>query len=91
VLRLINVRRVAALRKLGLMTPAGEQAFAARKQSDYEAWRWFASQAPWYRKACIHRVTSARQTATQERRLTTLLTCSAAGRAVPPLTRPTGK
>src|SRR5438105_8380169 len=30
---LINVGRVAALRKQGLMTGAGEQAFAARKQT----------------------------------------------------------
>jgi uncharacterized protein YdeI (YjbR/CyaY-like superfamily) len=111
---LVNVRRVAALRKLGLMTAAGEKAFAARKETgvySYEqrnqaalspahlaalranekARTWFESQAPWYRRACIHWVTSAKQAATRERRLTILIRCSAAGRTVPPLTRPTGK
>src|SRR5579859_5767424 len=74
---LVNIKRVAVLRRQRLMTPAGEKAFAARKtsgvysyeqrramtlpasfvaqlQANRKACSWFESQAPWYRRACIH-------------------------------------
>ncbi|WP_280519472.1 YdeI/OmpD-associated family protein [Winogradskya consettensis] len=40
-----------------------------------------------YRRAPVHRVTSAKRSETRDRRLTQLITDSAASRTVPPLTR----
>ena len=111
---LINVRRVEELRQLGRMRPAGEEAFAARKEAatgtySYErrepgvlppafakqlkgaAQKFFAAQAPWYRRAAIHWVISAKQDATRERRMEILVRCCASAKTIPPLTRPTGK
>jgi uncharacterized protein YdeI (YjbR/CyaY-like superfamily) len=51
----------------------------------------FDDQPPWYRRAAIHWVVSAKQEATRDRRLARLVEDSAAGRTIPPLTRPTGK
>lgn len=47
------------------------------------AWDYFASQAPSYRRAAIWWVISAKQEATQERRLAKLIEHSAAGERVP--------
>ncbi len=63
---------------------AAERRFRANRT----AWTWFENQAPSYRKAAIHWVTSAKQPETGERRLDRLIDDSAAGRRVPPLTRP---
>lgn len=52
--------------------------------------KYFDAQAPWYRRAAMHWVTSAKQEATRARRLLILIECCEAGRAVPPLTRPSG-
>jgi uncharacterized protein YdeI (YjbR/CyaY-like superfamily) len=62
----------------------------ARLEADAAAWAWFSTQAPWYRKAAIHWVTSAKKLQTRESRLTRLIADSAAGRTIPPLTRRTG-
>jgi uncharacterized protein YdeI (YjbR/CyaY-like superfamily) len=51
------------------------------------AWEWYAQQASSYRRAAAHWVTSAKRADTRERRLAQLITDSAAGRPVPPLTR----
>lgn len=56
-----------------------------RKSRD--AWRWFSAQAPWYRKAAIHWVTSAKKDETQARRLEELIASSAANQPVKPLAR----
>jgi uncharacterized protein YdeI (YjbR/CyaY-like superfamily) len=110
---LINVARVAALRKQGKMTAAGESAFAARraertglasferktpaKLSNDEDARlrrngaaatFFESQPPWYQRAALHWVTSAKRPETRQKRFEQLVEDSAAGRTVPPLTRP---
>jgi uncharacterized protein YdeI (YjbR/CyaY-like superfamily) len=58
-----------------------------RLRADGSANAFFESQAPSYRRAAIHWVTSAKRPETRERRLTLLIECSAAGRHVPPLTR----
>lgn len=45
---------------------------------------YFDAQAPGYRHAVAHWISSAKQDATRERRLATLIACSAEGRKVPP-------
>jgi uncharacterized protein YdeI (YjbR/CyaY-like superfamily) len=51
----------------------------------------FDAQAPWYRRAALHWVVSAKREETQQRRLRQLIDDSAAGKTVAPLTRPTGR
>jgi len=58
-----------------------------RLRADARASAFFESQPPWYRRAAIHWVTSAKRPDTRERRLTQLIECSAAGTHVPPLAR----
>jgi uncharacterized protein YdeI (YjbR/CyaY-like superfamily) len=72
-------------RKQAELEPAMEERFRA----DERAWAWFTAQPPWYQRAATHWVTSAKKPETRERRLQQLIADSAAGRAVPPLTRPT--
>jgi uncharacterized protein YdeI (YjbR/CyaY-like superfamily) len=62
--------------------------FEERFRSEPAAWEWFESRPPGYRKTAIHWVISAKREETRLRRLQTLIDCSAAGRTVPPLTRP---
>jgi len=61
------------------------RAQAARLRADPDAWDFFRSQPPWYRRTAAYWVTSARREETRERRFASLLLCSAAGRRVPPL------
>jgi uncharacterized protein YdeI (YjbR/CyaY-like superfamily) len=100
----VNVRRFGELREAGRTRPAGEAAFAARRQDRsgiyaYEApreaeltppfeaefraaagaWAFFGTQAPSYRRTAVHWVMSAKQQATRERRLRTLIEASARG------------
>jgi uncharacterized protein YdeI (YjbR/CyaY-like superfamily) len=65
--------------------PELEQRFRA----DAPAWEWFQGRAPGYRRTATHWVISAKKEETRLRRLQTLIDCSAEGRTVPPLTRPT--
>ncbi|MEV6599216.1 YdeI/OmpD-associated family protein [Actinoplanes sp. NPDC051346] len=58
-----------------------------RFRSEEAAWRWFCSRPESYRRAAIHWVVSAKREDTRERRLSQLITDSAAARTVPPLTR----
>ena len=51
------------------------------------AWQWFSAQSASYRRAAAHWVVSAKREETRQRRLGQLITDSAAGRTVPPLTR----
>ena len=60
-----------------------------RERFSDEAWEYFQSQPPWYRRAAAHWVTSAKREETRGRRLATLIEDSAAGRTIKPLTRPT--
>jgi uncharacterized protein YdeI (YjbR/CyaY-like superfamily) len=59
-------------------TPAQLAQFQKRKR----AWTFFESQPPSYRKLVTHWVTSARQEATQQRRLAQLIADSAAGQRI---------
>jgi uncharacterized protein YdeI (YjbR/CyaY-like superfamily) len=64
---------------------AAERKFRARP----EAWKFFLSQPPSYRKVATYWVVSAKREETRERRLATLIRDSAAGRRIGPL-RPQG-
>jgi len=57
-------------------------------KADEAAWAWFQDQPPSYRRTATHWVVSAKKPETRERRLRRLIEDSAAGRTVPPLTRP---
>ena len=54
------------------------------------AWTFFQARAPWYQRAAIWWVMSAKKPETRARRLATLIADSAAGRTIGPLTRPGG-
>jgi uncharacterized protein YdeI (YjbR/CyaY-like superfamily) len=62
--------------------------FEGRLRANAKATEWFESRPPGYRKTAIHWVISAKKEETRMRRLQQLIDCSAAGRTVPPLTRP---
>jgi uncharacterized protein YdeI (YjbR/CyaY-like superfamily) len=59
-----------------------------RFMADAAAWADWQGRPPSYRKSATHWVTSARQPATRERRLSALIDACAAGETVKPLTRP---
>ena len=65
-----------------------QPAHLPRERFSAAAWEFFESQPPWYRRAAAHWVLSAKREETRERRLTTLIEDSAAGRTIKPLTRP---
>ena len=67
-----------------VLDAAGEARFQAQPQ----AWEWFQGQAPSYRRAVLHWVTSAKREKTRERRLTQLIADSAAGRRIDGMRRP---
>ncbi|MES1204411.1 MAG: YdeI/OmpD-associated family protein [Pseudomonadota bacterium] len=74
-------------RKEPAVLPAGrEKALRAHAK----AAAYFDARPPWYRRAAIHWVQSAKQEETRERRFQQLLADSAAGRTIPSLTRPQG-
>lgn len=66
-------------------SPKLERAYERRFREHEQAWTWFRSSPASYRKAAIHWVMSAKQEATRERRLASLIADSAAGRRVGPL------
>ena len=111
----INIKRTKELSKLGLMHPAGLEAFekrdddrsaiysyeqrkTAKLPSEFEkqfrakteAWVFFQSQPPWYRRTSTYWVISAKKEETRRKRLATLIDCSLRKRPIPSLTRPTG-
>jgi uncharacterized protein YdeI (YjbR/CyaY-like superfamily) len=101
----VNIAKVVQLRAEGRMRPAGEAAFALRRDEksgvySYEqrhlaafeheqeerfranaaAWEYWSAAPAGYRKMATWWVTSAKKPETRERRLTTLIEESAAGR-----------
>jgi uncharacterized protein YdeI (YjbR/CyaY-like superfamily) len=60
-------------------------AHSARFAANAKAHAWFGAQAPSYQRAAIHWVISAKQEATRERRLATLIADCAAGRRIAPM------
>jgi uncharacterized protein YdeI (YjbR/CyaY-like superfamily) len=77
-------RQYAYEREAATLPPAAEATFRANAP----AWAFFQAQAPWYQRAAIWWVVSAKQEATRARRLATLIADSAAGRRLPALTSP---
>ncbi len=71
-------------KKTATLPPAVKNRFKANRR----AWEFFESQPPGYRKLAIRWVLSAKQEATRERRLATLIKDSAAGRRLAPLRTP---
>jgi uncharacterized protein YdeI (YjbR/CyaY-like superfamily) len=61
--------------------------YAAMLAADALAQADFAARPPYYRRAVVHWITSAKREATRERRLAQLVESSAAGEEVPPLRR----
>jgi len=59
-----------------------------RIRANARAWAYFQARPPWYRRTAGWWIMSAKREATRERRLATLIDCSARGRHVPPLVRP---
>ena len=70
-------------RKKAKLSPADAKRFRAEP----DAWRFFQAQPAGYRHVATWWVVSAKQAATRERRLTTLIADSAAGRRIKLLTR----
>ena len=66
------------------LTDAMEAEFRKHKG----AWKFFDSQAPWYKRAASYWVMSAKREETRERRLRQLIEHSKNGVRIPPLTRP---
>ncbi len=62
--------------------------YEKRFRADKAAWKWFESMPRSYRHPAVWWVMSAKQEATRERRLATLIANSAAGRKVKHLRRP---
>jgi uncharacterized protein YdeI (YjbR/CyaY-like superfamily) len=63
------------------------EGFEGRFKENEEAWAFFSSQPPGYRKTVTHWVMSAKREATRERRLATLIQDSAAGLRIKELRR----
>jgi len=68
-------------------TPAQESQF----RSNAKAWAFFEAQVPSYKKPATWWVLSAKQEATREKRLNTLIECSAKGAKIPQMRRPADK
>ena len=64
-----------------------DPAFEQELKGDREAWRYFTSQPPWYRRTSVFWVMEAKREATRARRFTILLGCSAKGEWIPLLRR----
>ena len=69
------------------LLPDYEKKFKTNKK----AWTYFASKAPWYQRSSIHWVMSAKQEATQLKRLQILISDSENERTIALLTRPSKK
>jgi len=52
------------------------------------AWKFFETQAPWYRRTATYWVMSAKREETQDKRLAVLISHSAKGEKIPSLSRP---
>lgn len=62
-------------------------AYEKQFQTNRNAWQFFQSQPPWYRKTATWWVVSAKQEATRQKRLAVLISDSEAGRRIAPLRR----
>lgn len=102
----INIKKVEALKNLGLMKPEGLHAFSLRKENkskiysyenpaigfdklyekkfkaSKEAWKYFQSMAPTYKKTTTRWVMSAKQEETRLKRLDELIRDCALGKKI---------
>lgn len=62
-----------------------DEAFAAKFKENVQAWSFFQTLPPSTRKPSVWWVMSAKRQSTRERRLQTLIDCSAKGEKIPPL------
>lgn len=74
-------------RKALALSPAQTKQLAANKA----AAAFFHAQPPWYQRAAVHWIVSAKREETRASRLETLIADSAAGRSIKPLARPAAK
>ena len=70
-------------RKNAALAPAYVKQF----QANAAAWTYFQARPPWYRRTASHWVISAKKEETRQRRLATLIDCSARQRFIGPLER----
>ena len=70
-------------REQAKLSPAEARALRANRK----AAAFFEARPPWYQRAVLHWIVSAKRPETRARRLAQLISDSAAGRTVPPLTR----
>lgn len=78
-----NSKRYSYESKPGALDAAFEREFKRTR----EAWAYFQSQAPWYRRTSLFWVMEAKREETRVRRYATLLKCSAKGERIPLLRR----
>jgi uncharacterized protein YdeI (YjbR/CyaY-like superfamily) len=62
--------------------------YLKRFKANKPAWKWFSAQSPYYQKQALYWVINAKQEATRERRLATLIEDSGNGRRIGPARRP---
>lgn len=70
-------------RKTAKLPPGYEKQFRKRPS----AWKFFPSQAPWYRRTSSWWVISAKTNETRLKRLAVLIDCCGKGKTIPPLAR----
>ena len=99
-LRKARKMRPAGERAFALRTPERTGVYSFERKSELSAEhrerlranraaaKHFDAQAPWYQRAAVHWVASAKKEETRERRLEHLIACSEAGETIRPLTRP---
>jgi uncharacterized protein YdeI (YjbR/CyaY-like superfamily) len=61
--------------------------YQKKLKANKKAWTYFSNKAPWYQRTCIHWIMSAKQEATQLKRLNQLIVDSSEGRTIKHLTR----
>ena len=107
----VNLKKMEALIKQGLMKPAGLAVYKLRRKDKSEnysfqrhkvmldeklmtalkqepdAWGFFSSQAPYYRKICFMWIMDAKKEETRLRRLGVLISCSAKREKIPSFQR----
>jgi uncharacterized protein YdeI (YjbR/CyaY-like superfamily) len=62
-------------------------AYARIFRANAAGWAYYQSQPPWYRRTTTHWIMSAKREDTREKRLASLIACSARGTTIPELTR----
>ena len=72
-------------------SPTLPDGYDKKLKANKKAWAFFQAQAPWYQRAAIHWVMSAKKEETRMRRLDQLVAESAQGRRLRQFVSPTGR